>query len=180
MTAKIPQNVDIEDKLVGPLTLKQFLYILGGAGTIFVAYQYYVVGYLFLHEFIIIAFILGFTAIAFAFFRINGRPFLVFIGASIKYALSSKQRLWDKDNTITEEKVKLTPTEVAAPADTNEEIAKSELERLANILDTGGKMNAERTANTHEVSTIQPSQASTPEVTENELGVEDILEKTDL
>ena len=47
MAVKIPQNIDKEDKLVGPLTLKQFLYVLGGAGVTFIAYQGYVQYFLF-------------------------------------------------------------------------------------------------------------------------------------
>ncbi|MFA5967330.1 MAG: PrgI family protein [Patescibacteria group bacterium] len=180
MATKIPQNVDIEDKLVGPLTLKQFLYVLGGAAAVFVTYQYYNLGYLFFHEFIIISLVAVVLAIALAFVKINGRPFIVFVNSWLGYLASPKQRLWKKDNTIREEKIKVAAVDSSAAAAEEEAISKSELERLANILDTGGKMNAEQTATTHEVSTIQPATVSTPEATENELGVEDILEKTDL
>ena len=180
MTTKIPQNVDIEDKLVGPLTLKQFLYLFGGAAAVFITYQYYVIGYLFFHEFILISLVAVAATLALAFARINGRPFIVFLGNWFGYLLAPKQLLWKKDNTLAEKKIKITVAESAAPAAEEEAISKSELEKLANILDTGGKINAEQTATTHEVSTIQPGQASTPETTENELGVEDILEKTDL
>ncbi len=179
MTTKIPQNVDIEDKLVGPLTLKQFLYLLGGAAAVFIAYQYYNLHYLLFHEFILISIVLVALALALAFVKINGRPFIVFVNTWLGYLLSPKQRLWQKSNNIAEKKIKISASPSAIPAE-EEAISKSELERLATILDTGGKMNAEQTATTHEVSTIQPGQVSTPEAAEKELGVEDILEKTDL
>ncbi|MBU2634752.1 MAG: PrgI family protein, partial [Nanoarchaeota archaeon] len=50
MRIKIPQGVTKEDKLVGPLTLKQFLYVLGGASVIFIAYQYYARAFLYFTE----------------------------------------------------------------------------------------------------------------------------------
>ena len=180
MTVKIPQNVDIEDKLVGPLTLKQFLYLLGGAAAVFITYQYYVVGYLFFHEFIIISGICMLLALALAFFKVNGRPFLVFVNSLLSYAFSPKQRIWQKDNILREKKIKISTENISRPAVTEETISKSELEKLANILDTGGKMNAEQTAVTHEVSLIQSNQAAPPEIVEKDLGVEDILEKTNL
>ena len=39
MQYQLPQFIDIEDKIVGPLTFKQFIYIAGGAGICFIAYR---------------------------------------------------------------------------------------------------------------------------------------------
>ena len=32
MMFSVPQFIDVEDKIIGPLTLKQFIYLAGGAG----------------------------------------------------------------------------------------------------------------------------------------------------
>ena len=36
---KIPQNIDVEDKILGPFTLKQFLYIMVGGILIYVFFN---------------------------------------------------------------------------------------------------------------------------------------------
>lgn len=181
MAVKIPQNIEREDKLVGPLTLKQFLYVLGGAGLIFVAYQAYTQGYLFAHEFFIIAFLSGGLAVALAFVKINGRPFMIFIGNVFAYWFSKKTHLWQKqDKMNAPADIRIERTTESVPAKTDE-IQKSELEKLATVLDTSGKIKTESGfVNTHEISTLPPTNAATPEIIEDKLGVEDIFEDTDV
>jgi hypothetical protein len=36
----VPQFIEVEDKIFGPLTLKQFLYVIGGAGIVFIMYAF--------------------------------------------------------------------------------------------------------------------------------------------
>ena len=40
MQFKVPQFIDMEDKIVGPLTLKQFAYILGAGGFSFLLWTF--------------------------------------------------------------------------------------------------------------------------------------------
>ena len=40
MKFQVPQFIEVEDKIFGPLTIKQFIYIAGGAGLSFVIYTY--------------------------------------------------------------------------------------------------------------------------------------------
>lgn len=183
MAAKIPQNIGREDKLVGPLTLKQFLYILGGSALVFVAYQAYAVGYLFYHEFFIVSFIAAALAVSLAFLTINGRPFTLFVTNLFAFLWTPKARLWKKDNQIT-----AAPAKIAFPAEQDqslspqsEGIQRSDLEKLATVLDTGGKMKTDTPlSETHIINTVPESTAQTPEIMEDQLGVEDIWEKTDI
>jgi uncharacterized protein involved in cysteine biosynthesis len=39
MQFKVPQFIDIEDKIFGPLTWKQFAYTLGGAGIVYLIFK---------------------------------------------------------------------------------------------------------------------------------------------
>jgi hypothetical protein len=39
MQFKVPQFIDVEDKLFGPFSFKQFAYMAGGAGLIFILYK---------------------------------------------------------------------------------------------------------------------------------------------
>ena len=38
MRFQVPQFIEIESKIFGPLTLKQFIYLIGGGGIIFILY----------------------------------------------------------------------------------------------------------------------------------------------
>lgn len=91
MRYQVPQFVDIEDKIIGPLTLKQFIYILGGVGLSVVLY--------FFLPFFISAPLIG-LALAFsgslAFYKINNKPFVEILQAGLKYALTSKLFLWKR------------------------------------------------------------------------------------
>lgn len=69
MQFQIPQFIEIEDKIVGPLTLKQFLYLAGAAAISFVLF--------FLLKFwlwLIATVIVGSIGVAFAFIKYNSQP----------------------------------------------------------------------------------------------------------
>ncbi len=40
MRFQVPQFIEIEDKIFGPLTFKQFIYLLGGGGAVFILYVF--------------------------------------------------------------------------------------------------------------------------------------------
>ncbi len=92
MRFEVPQFVDIEDKIFGPLTFKQFIYLAGGGGLA-------VVIWIFLPKLIgipIIAAVAAF-AIALAFYKFNGKPFVTLIEAALKYATGGKLYIWRKE-----------------------------------------------------------------------------------
>lgn len=93
MRFQTPQFIEIEDKIVGPLTLKQFIYLLGGAGLAFIAYRFLNI---FLAAPLIIA-SLAFGA-ALAFYRINNKPFAYILEVAFKYFLRNKLYIWKKQD----------------------------------------------------------------------------------
>ena len=176
MAVKIPQNIDKEDKLVGPLTLKQFLYILGAGSLIFIAYQYHIEGYLYFAEFIIISILVSALALALAFLKINGRSFIVFLGNILSYIFTAKTRFWITDNKTSLTKLKITDSKIKSPEKSNQnnDTNYGKVEKLARILDTGGKINTEETDNEHIIDTLKENKNDLVD-TEKVLGVEDIL-----
>ncbi len=94
MRFQVPQFIDVEDKIFGPLTLKQFIYIAGGAGLAFLAYVF--IGNLFLSA-IPIVIILGISA-AFAFYKINNKPFVGVVESAFKYLVGNKLYIWKKED----------------------------------------------------------------------------------
>lgn len=69
MQFQVPQFIETEDKIVGPLTLRQFMYI-GAAGLVSIILYFTVVSWLWLFLTIIL---LG-IAVGIAFIKIGGRP----------------------------------------------------------------------------------------------------------
>lgn len=92
MRFQVPQFIEVEDKLFGPLTFKQFIYIAGGAGLS-------VVIFLFLPMFlaIIIALPIVIFAAALAFYKVNDKPFVNTVEAFVKYTLTNKLYIWKKE-----------------------------------------------------------------------------------
>lgn len=89
MQFKVPQFIDIEDKLFGPFTFRQFAYLVGGGGMIFVAYRL-------LPFFVAIFIIIPVAALTglLVFYKINNKPFIYYLQAGINYALGSKLYVW--------------------------------------------------------------------------------------
>ena len=72
MQFQVPQFIEVEDKIFGPLTFKQFVYIGGGVGADYLLWRLlpiYVAGPLMLA--------VAAAAAALAFMQYNGRPFIV-------------------------------------------------------------------------------------------------------
>jgi hypothetical protein len=89
MQYQVPQFIDVEDKLVGPLTLKQFLYVAGAAGFCIIFFSYLP----FIFAALLSIPVVGF-AVALAFYKVNGKPFIEILEASFNYLLSKKLMLW--------------------------------------------------------------------------------------
>ena len=91
MRFTVPQFIEREAKLIGPLTFRQFLYV-GAAGLIcFIIYFTFS-----FTVFIISAIVLGSIALAFAFLKINGIPLSIYLWNFFKYTLSPKDYLWKR------------------------------------------------------------------------------------
>jgi hypothetical protein len=97
MQFQVPQFIEVEDKIFGPLTFKQFIYILGGAGGAYILWRtlpIYLAGPLIL--------IVGGFAAALAFFQFNGRPFIIGLESAFYYAIGSKLYLWNNEQKVRE------------------------------------------------------------------------------
>jgi hypothetical protein len=92
MRFQVPQFIEVEDKIFGPLTLKQFIYLAGGAGLAFVIYVF--VKNLFFSLIPIVA-VLAISA-TLAFYKVNNRPFINIMESAFKYFFSGKLYIWKK------------------------------------------------------------------------------------
>jgi hypothetical protein len=99
MQFKVPQFIDIEDKVVGNLSFKQFAYLAGGAGLSYISIKL-LPGFLAL--FVTPA--LAGLALALTFIKINDKPFSHALEAFIKYYSKSRLYLWKKQEARIEKK----------------------------------------------------------------------------
>lgn len=94
MQFHIPQYVDIEDKLFGPLTLKQAVYVAGGLGGVYLVYR--IVPYLFIAAPLIFGIAALTWALAFYPKENLGRPFIEILEAGFNYMTRNKLYIWKK------------------------------------------------------------------------------------
>jgi hypothetical protein len=99
MQFQTPQFIDVEDKIFGPLTFKQFVYVAGGGGLSFVLYKMFSLPI----AIILIAPLMGFS-IALAFYKINDRPLIVVLEAAFKHSMQSRLYIWRKRDKPIEKK----------------------------------------------------------------------------
>lgn len=90
MQFQVPQFLDVEDKIIGPFTIKQFLYITGGLG----------MGYLSIRFIPWIGFALGILFGAFgaalAFYKFNNKPFIFLIESAFNYFRGDRFYIWKR------------------------------------------------------------------------------------
>jgi hypothetical protein len=91
MKFQVPQFIEVEDKIFGPFTFKQFVYLVGGAGSVYILWSLF-------PPFLAIIFIVPVAglALALAFYNMNGRPFIVSLEAGLEYYLKNKLYIWKK------------------------------------------------------------------------------------
>lgn len=92
MRFQVPQYIEVEDKIFGSLTFKQFIYIAGGVGLCTLLFT-------FLPNFL--AFILSAPvaalAGALAFYKYNDKPFINLLESFFKYSTTNKLYVWKKE-----------------------------------------------------------------------------------
>jgi hypothetical protein len=90
MQFQVPQFIEVEDKIFGPFTFKQFVYIAGGLGLSYLFWRL-------LPSYIAALFVLAVMAfsVALAFMQYNGRPFMVALETAFFYLIHTKLYLWN-------------------------------------------------------------------------------------
>jgi hypothetical protein len=110
MRYQVPQFIEIEDKIFGPLTLKQFIYLAGGGGICLIFFSL-----LPLYLTIILAIPVVALSVGLAFYQVNGRPLIDVLEHAFGYLLGHKLYLWKAEKEATSAKETATKTISAAP-----------------------------------------------------------------
>ncbi len=133
-----PQFIDVEDKIIGPITTKQFILMIAGGVIIFISFKI-----LDQSAAIITTLITAGLVVLFGFVKINGRRFHEFIGSMITVLKRPRIRVWCKHVNLSEiiAKNKQTNQDVVKTdfVPKRKKIAPKNLRDLALLVDTGGK-----------------------------------------
>lgn len=127
MQFNIPQFIDKEDKIVGPLTAKQLGWLFSAGGIILVLWAFLDNSAL-IAAAIPIALIFG----ALAFYRPHNQPLLSFIFASVHYFMRPKMYVWKRIPEQTKTVKKAVP-KIAVPE--RKELNQKKIEEISKLLD---------------------------------------------
>jgi len=135
----VPQFLDVEDKIIGAITVRQFLEMLIAGIIIAVFYR------LFDFSLFVVSSLAVFSlTVVIAFARINGQPFHLFMLNFIQTMRSPKLKTWKKDFTSADTRVKKGEiAEEKAAVIYRKPLATSKISEIALIIDTGGIYSGE-------------------------------------
>ncbi|MFA5154896.1 MAG: PrgI family protein [Patescibacteria group bacterium] len=134
----VPQFIDVENQIIGPITTRQFMILLVAAVAIGLSYKLFDFSL-----FATVAILILIIAATLAFVKINGRPFHLFILNTIQTWRRPGLRVWNNQALISEQSDK-EPVVLPVYRPTPPKIyKKSRLAELALIVDTKGRYKGE-------------------------------------
>lgn len=130
---KVPQNIDMEDRIIGKFTLKQFGYLAVG-GTI---------AYIALNKLpaplnIIIGGILGIMSFAMAVIKVQDKPLPEFLVGLIIYLFKPRERRWKHEQAAGVLINKDRAVKKSEQPVTKKQYSKAELEKVSELVDSHG------------------------------------------
>lgn len=134
-TYKVLQDIEAEDKLIGPLTLRQFIYAAIAVVAGFIGFKLMMIYFLLVIPFVPIVALFAILAAPFG----HDQPNEVWLLAKAKYFIQSHKRIWDQKG-LNSQVVITAPKKAQLPPIKNlsESEALSRLETLARTIDTRG------------------------------------------
>lgn len=136
----VPQFIDVEDKIFGPITTRQFLILMASGMIIFLSYRFGDTGL-----FIFTAVIVGSLAAAFAFLKVKGQNFHIFVLNVLITIRRPSLRVWRKHYSKADLEYlrKRTFEEVIEDAPASVQPKRERIRDLSLIVNTGGYYRGE-------------------------------------
>ena len=134
-TYKVPQDVEAEDKLLGPFTFKQFIFLIGFALSAFIMYQLGRVNFFLTIPLIPVVALFGLLGL----YRPKDQPIENKMLAYVNYYFKPHKRIWSRDGIVEHVHIRA-PKFVQKNFTDNRSQAQvhSQLQQLAQIVDTRG------------------------------------------
>lgn len=134
----VPQFIDVESKIIGPITSRQFLILLAAAVIIGLSYKFFDFSL-----FLTIGLITFLLAVLFAFVKINGRPFHYFVLNLTQTIRRPGTRVWNNRSGFVSEDTTTAFVKPEIKPVAKEPFKKSHLAELALVVDTKGRYKGE-------------------------------------
>lgn len=133
---KIPQDVEAEDKLIGPFTFRQFIFLIAAFISFWICFllaRISIVLIIFPLPFFLVFTLLGV-------YRRPDQPVEIYLLALLRFYFKPHARIWDPDGIL--QTVRITAPKVTDPRDRQLALSQGEvrnrLNQLADIMDTRG------------------------------------------
>ena len=111
MRFQVPQFIEHEPKVIGPLTFKQFTYL--GVPAAIGFFLYFLTPF---NVFLFATIIMGSLGVVLAFFKVGGRSMPGFLMGATSFFIKPKQYIWRKSTTpVTSETETITQQQDAPP-----------------------------------------------------------------
>lgn len=135
MRFKVPKDVDIEDRIVGPLTVKQLAWLGGGGGICLLLWKL-----IEFQVFVFVGIIIMSLSASFAFVRPYNQSLVAFCGSVLLYISKPKLYIWRRIEQIfpKNNQISKNPKSDLVMV-VKKGLSASEIENLAETLDTSGK-----------------------------------------
>ena len=135
MLISVPQNIDVEDKIVGPLTAKQLGWVAALGVILLIMWNMTPKP-----VFFIVGFPLSILFIALAFYRPYGQPLISFIIFGIMYFFRPKVYFWKRtpQKDVSEQKKQIAENHLV-----KKQVTSESLKELAMLLDSEGTSHSE-------------------------------------
>jgi len=136
----VPQFIDVEDVIFGPITTRQFVIFLVAGLFLFIAYKIFT-----LLVFTICLAVIGGGSLILAFVKINGQSFHLFLLNFLKTMVKPPLRVWNKELSVRDLKfyLNLEPVIAPPPKPVKESLRQSKLSELSLVVNTGGMYRPE-------------------------------------
>jgi hypothetical protein len=136
MEVTVPKFIEREPKIIGPLTFKQFLYLLVPGVACFILY--FTLGKRNFFQWVLIVILLMGGGVAVGFVKIRGRPVLIFFKNFFSFTVSSKVFIWRR-KFLPPKIQKIKPVEKMEEETGLKVVARGSLHKLSTIVDTRKK-----------------------------------------
>lgn len=137
----VPQFIDVEDKIIGPITSRQFVIMLGTFLLIAINYKIFIFS-----MFLAVSIPEMAIALVVSFIKVNGRPFHFFVLNIVQTLKRAPLRIWSNANNYTESEFDKQSTAGLVPPPSiakEREYQVSRLQELSLIVDTQGAYKGE-------------------------------------
>lgn len=130
MLFNVPQYIDVEDKVAGPLTARQLLWMIGMGAALMFLWSIFDTGGFFVSAIPVVC-----AFVALAFYRPYNQPLITFIGHAIMFVVRPKVYVWERYVKASPQKER--PKEPEAKIiSISKTVTADEISRLAKIVNT--------------------------------------------